>query len=315
MRTPIFIVSLLLAAWLAAPAFAVDTVGTVIVLTGEATIERPGQPVPLRAIHGADLLAGDTLVTAAGSRAKVLLVGELVLYVGSETRLTFESASFDPRLRFHRGHFRLNHGIVRLLARHEPKTTNDVGLKTPLAAIHVPGAYFIVEHQGDKTTVVTLAGQINVRSERDKSAMQVWVKPRRIVTVAAGQTPTIPQPIDSETLALLLSASDAPSNYAAGSRLGNRGQMVDHVLNVSPVRGLLDDQGMAAAQEGEMGTEFDAFRVIISDEPFREEDLPGRLCNKDPDTIFGPGLHDDWPVRELLMPENLNRRLPPLRKK
>ncbi|HPM78314.1 MAG TPA: FecR domain-containing protein [bacterium] len=312
MRTTILLTVLLLA--LTGAAWAADSVGTVIVQNGEATIDRPGQSETLPVIHGADVLAGDTLTTATGGNAKVLLVGELVVYIGAQTSVTFETASFDPRLRYHRGQFRLNQGVVRLMARHEPKTTNDVGLKTPLAAIHVPGGYFVAEHRGDTTTVVTLAGQINVRAERDKNAMQVWVKPDQIVTVAAGQTPTVPEAVDEQTLARLLDASEVPSAYAAETRRGKRGQIVDHALGLSPVRGLLDDQGMAGAMEGEMGAEFDAFRVNFSDDPFREEDLPGRLRNKDPDTIYPPGVSDDWPVYEMRMPQNLMPRRPPAKK-
>jgi len=312
MRTTILLTALLLA--LTGAAWAADTAGTVIVQNGEATIDRPGQRETLPVIHGADVLAGDTLTTAADGGAKVLLVGELVMYIGAETSVTFETASFDPRLHYHRGQFRLNQGIVRLMARHEPKTTNDVGLKTPLAAIHVPGGYFVAEHRGDKTTVVTLAGQINVRAERDKNAMQVWVKPDQIVTVAAGQTPTVPETVDEQTLARLLIASEVPSAYAAETRRGKRGQIVDHALGLSPVRGLLDDQGMAGALEGERGAEFDAFRVNFSDDPFREEDLPGRLRNKDPGTNYPPGGSDDWPVYEMRMPQNLMPRRPPAKK-
>ena len=312
MRTTILLMALLLA--LTGAAWAADTAGTVIVQNGAATIDRPGQSEALPVIHGADVQAGDTLTTTADGSAKVLLVGELVIYIGAQTSVTFETASFDPRLHYHRGQFRLNEGIVRLMARHEPKTTNEVGLKTPQAAIHVPGGYFIAEHRGDKTTVVTLAGQINVRAERDKNAMQMWVKPDQIVTVVAGQTPSVPETVDEQTLARLLTDSEVPSAYAAETRLGKRGQIVDHALGISPVRGLLDDQGMAVAMEGEMGTEFDAFRVDFSDDPFREEDLPGRLRNKDPDTIYPPGVSDEWPVYEMRMPQTIRPRRLPARK-
>lgn len=124
-----------------------------------AVVGADGQSRPVQA--GADLFAGDRIVTAAGQHVHLRFVDGGFVSVRPGSHLTiarYETQKQDPAIRFE-----LEHGVVRSITGKAVEQRKDrFRLDTPVAAIGVRGTDFVVHAQADAVRALVNQGAIVV---------------------------------------------------------------------------------------------------------------------------------------------------------
>lgn len=152
--------ALALAATSALAAEGAAPVGQVGFVIGDvAVLGADGQSRPAQA--GAELFAGDRIVTAAGQHVHLRFVDGGFVSVRPGSRLTiarYEIRAQDPAIRFE-----LEHGVVRSITGKAAEQRKDrFRLDTPVAAIGVRGTDFVVHAEADAVRALVNQGAIVV---------------------------------------------------------------------------------------------------------------------------------------------------------
>ena len=198
----------------ALPAPASAAVGTVTFAAGDARIETPGgasAATPLA--KGAQVLVGQTIVTAAGGHVHIRFVDDAFVAVRPNSQLAVDDYHYDAHdPAASRVKFTLNGGTGRLITG-KGGQANKQGfrLNTPVAAIGVRGTDFVVRASSERTLVAVQQGA-------------VVVSPFANGCTADGSGPC------SGALARQLTAS------LAGTYLEQRGQDAPRLVQVDPAQ-------------------------------------------------------------------------------
>ncbi|SLN58792.1 FecR family protein [Oceanibacterium hippocampi] len=131
-------------------------IGRVIKQVGNVVAMRNGTT---RALHiGADVHAGDRIVTPARSRVKIEFADSSIISIGASTDLELVTPTDPGR---GRGVFSLISGIVRMLLM--PSDERDgFDIETRTAVASVRSTEWMIEAADDSTAVVVLAGRVVV---------------------------------------------------------------------------------------------------------------------------------------------------------
>lgn len=134
---------------LASPAWAADPIGLVKTLSGDATVTRKEQVVPLTA--GADVFRDDVVATGADSSLGITFRDDTTLAMGPKSRVTLNDFAFDPAhddvklgVRMQKGTFSMTSGQTAKLA------PDNVSVTTPTMTIGIRGTSFLVEVADDE---------------------------------------------------------------------------------------------------------------------------------------------------------------------
>jgi hypothetical protein len=175
-------------------------IGTVASLEGSADIGRAGGWTP--ASIGAVLEVGDAIRTGQPGRVRIVFQDESVLTITDATELVVDEHVFEPAQGVFRSVIRLLRGKLKALASDYYGTPRaSYQIETPTASTGVRGTEFVIAFDAvtEVTDVVGVSGRVAVHSVLDRVAHGVVVTAREVTTVARGQFPTPPRPLD-ETL-------------------------------------------------------------------------------------------------------------------
>ncbi len=264
---------------------AAEPIGQVIGAVGGASIERPGVTEPIAAAPGIDVYAEDVLVTDHSGRLKIFSAGKMVLQLGSNTRLRVTSMAFDATAKRRQVACRLQSGSMRLLVLYVYDLATEVRVETPGAVAESKAAYFVLSYEpaARRTEALALAGVVGLGVG---SSVGPLLNAGALGVAVTGEAISLPTLADDATRERLLSATDVPNEGLAENRLGGPQHLADRPAPGMAGEDALGGEGMPAAQGGEAGTEFDAFREAWSAGGLAQEDLPGRRPpDKKPDLL------------------------------
>ena len=151
-------ITYLLTIWLAAGLSLLASVGTIVDLRGEVTVERSGTNYP--ATRNFALKEQDRIVTGPNGWSRVRLKDRTQIVIGKNARFRLQAYRYDrtPRskiaLGFSQGVFRAITGAVGKVARKNFK------VRTPTATIGIRGTEFYVEVRPDREQVLCTRGAI-----------------------------------------------------------------------------------------------------------------------------------------------------------
>ena len=174
----------------ALPAMAVtQSIGKVVALRGEATIERNGATSAAKVTSAIE--ANDAFKTAAASKAKLLFVDDSVLTLGENTRMSIREFIHEKG-KVGKSVFNLIDGKMRSVV---GKTSFEVQTPTAVAAARGTVIYFEVGKSNnlDYSRILCLEGTVEVKSIDKAFPGSVTLTPGTMVVVTAGQP--FPQPI------------------------------------------------------------------------------------------------------------------------
>ncbi len=261
--------------------------GKVIAVQGTALIERPGLAEPIPVAVGFELFQNDWFVTGAEGRAKLLLAGQLVVFVAPNTYLRIEHTIHNLKDRARVSYLHLKGGAVRVLVRRRPNYSHTVRLEGQSFIVSGHNGYFLanVDAAQGETTIYNIAGDLRVGRLTGASVM-LDLPPGSMVAAKAGE-------IFGESVSVddakgrgrrLLASTDVDNDYIWANRPGAIDSLVERREGSVTTGAAPNAHGLLTASEGEGGADFDAFRPPGLLERLRQEDLP-----RPPDTPPGDG--------------------------
>lgn len=197
------IVSLVvLAVFVAAPAWAVEPVGSAASVFGTVWLQRGGKNYKLA--QGTKLYNGDAVVTSADAYAKLLMVDESLLTVGAKSTFRIERYESNAGGRF--ASLRLFFGKVRAIVSKAAASRNDVRFVTPTAVAGVRGTHLVVEFDksSQKTVVSVIEGSVGFKSLDQRTAGgEVVLGAKQRSEQSGGSSPSQPAPMSDAELSKL----------------------------------------------------------------------------------------------------------------
>jgi hypothetical protein len=189
-------------------AFAAD--GVFMVVKGTVTIESQGKASS--AIVGAKVAQGDKIISAADSRAKIVMSDKNILNISPDTTLVIEKYSNNPNDK--NVELKVEQGKVRATV--EQKYDGEksrFNIKTPSAVAGVRGTDFITSYSPSNriTRVVTFSGVVAVGQlgPRGSIVNPVFVRPGETTEAGPDQAPEPPKPVPQDEVNLLDQQSKA----------------------------------------------------------------------------------------------------------
>jgi hypothetical protein len=208
-----------------APAHAIQRVGAVAALEGEAHARRVDGSEWAALAPGDDVFLGDRLRTQAASKLKLLFSDDSVLTLAANTELTVDE-QVVPEEEATESYFSLMVGTVRALVSERygaPGATFE--METPTAVAGVRGTRFIAKHdeEAEETTVLGLSNITVVRSKDDpEGEYAVEVREGQVTRVTHGRSPHAPVRAPDDVLRSLSAATlvSAVGGGGGGPRSG-----------------------------------------------------------------------------------------------
>lgn len=183
-RAGCMLVGLLLASVLyTGPARAQDRIGTVIGITGKATLFRDGGRQAVGT--GTTVSTDDRILTGSQARVEIDFGGDSRTVLGSGTAAVISHFNVEPD-GGRTGLIELLSGILRMALRPGPDTTVEVTTRTAIASVR--STEWIVEAKPGTTGVLTLSGTVVVTSRADGT--RVTLGPGEGSDVAGDGSPT-----------------------------------------------------------------------------------------------------------------------------
>ncbi len=211
-RGIIVLIGILLATFLLYPSFSSaeeKAVGKVVAVEGRAKIIHKGRSAPATLL--AEIYPTDTIITARGSKLKILFVDDSILALGSRSKLSVEKFLYQKREEKREATFNLTLGKVRALLGKEYREGSLYEIKTPTAVAGVRGTHFIVWVVTRRITeIVVLAKQIEVRNIRGIIRRRI-IRKNFATRVFAGEPPLPPYIPEPEVIDALLRDTEISS--------------------------------------------------------------------------------------------------------
>ena len=201
----IIAIGILLATFLLYPSFSSaeeKAVGKVVAIEGRARIIHQGKGVPATLL--AEIYPTDTIITARGSKIKILFIDDSILALGSRSKVSVEKFLYQKKEKKREASFNLTLGKVRVLLGKEYREGSLYEIKTPTAVAGVRGTHFIVWVISRRITeIIVLARQIEVRNIRGIIRRRI-IRKGFATRVFAGEAPLPPYIPDPEVVDALL---------------------------------------------------------------------------------------------------------------
>lgn len=190
----IFILFFLLVA--AAKAGADQAIGTIVALKGKAVIERDRMVLDAKLKDGVQLI--DTVGTKSASKTKMLFVDDSVLTVGENSSMVIKEFVYSKDGKG-KAIFNLIDGKMRSVV---GKTNFEVHTPTVVASTRGTVIYFEtgIKDGIPYTTVVSLEGEVGIRSIDPAIAGTVILRPGTMVTVMQHKAPPAPSPAPQDVM-------------------------------------------------------------------------------------------------------------------
>ncbi|MDP8225970.1 MAG: hypothetical protein P9L99_21595 [Candidatus Lernaella stagnicola] len=276
MRRIVFLIALLCLLPALAAAQASEARGKIIATTGAALIERPGLDEPIPVDVGFEVFEGDWLVTGQDGHVKILLAGQLVVFLAPNSYLRIKHTIHNLKNRARVSFLYLKSGAVRALVRVRPNYSNAVRLEGPNLVVSSTNAYFFarLDRETGKTIVYNLAGDVRATRPLPSGVPPVDLPVATMVKAEPRKTFSEPIYVDSFNAGQLLADTEIDNRYIWDNRPGAPEYLVERrgrggADGAAPVV-----EGLVSAHEGEGGADFDAFRAPGLQQRLRQEDLP-----------------------------------------
>jgi len=137
-------------------------VGKVVAMEGRASITRQGKNIPAALL--AEIYPADTVVTARGSKLKILFIDDSILALGGRSKIIIEKFLYQGKEKKGEASFNLTLGKARALLGKAHLKDSLYEIKTPTAIAGVRGTHFIVWVVSARLTqILVLSGEVEVR--------------------------------------------------------------------------------------------------------------------------------------------------------
>jgi len=137
-------------------------VGKVVAMKGRASITRQGKNIPAALL--AEIYPADTVVTARGSKLKILFIDDSILALGGRSKIIIEKFLYQKKEERRNATFNLTLGKARALLGKALLKDSLYEIKTPTAIAGVRGTHFIVWVVSARLTqILVLSGEVEVR--------------------------------------------------------------------------------------------------------------------------------------------------------
>jgi len=169
------------------PAAAIDSIGVVVDLQGNAEIETQARTT--EASVGAPVAVGSRLRTHQRSQVRVALHDGTILQLDAATEVIIERHAFDPTSGRTETDLTLVHG--RLQPHVDAKKVAKLRVASATATADTQQGEFVVEydHSTAVTEVTGIRGDVAVHSVLDPSGSEVLVTARQVTSVRRGALP------------------------------------------------------------------------------------------------------------------------------
>lgn len=191
-------------------------VGRFVQLRGTTTVERN------KATHQAkikgDILMSDVIVTASGSRAKLLFIDDSVLTMGESSKMAVREF-IHSKGKEGKSVFNLLDGKMRSVV---GKTRFEVHTPTAVAAARGTVIYFDVGMVNEQSysKIICLEGNVEIRNVVSTVAGQVTLTPGTMVIVKANEPPPPPVTAPQSELDRARSSTNGQDNQSGGGEPG-----------------------------------------------------------------------------------------------
>jgi hypothetical protein len=249
--------------------------GKVIASEGTAVIERPGLSEPIPVDVGFELFRGDWFVTGETGGAKLLMAGQLVVFVGPNTYLRVDKGIHNLKDRARVSVLTLKSGTVRTLVRQRPNYSHTVRLETSEIAVSGSNGYCLVSvDQSGITRVYDIQGTVRIKRTQPPNVLPIELTAGRTITAEPHGPFGSPLDVDAALAERLMAGTEMDNTYIWNNRPGSLESLVERTERGSGDGAVPSAQGLLAADEGEGGANFDAFSGAGLGDSLRQEDLP-----------------------------------------
>lgn len=155
-------------------------VGTVSITQAPVYVIRNGIQKSIGSF-GLSLKLNDEVVTGDTGKAYIMLSDESQIVVGAKTRLKITKGAIEKK---GSGIKRFILGLIGKIRARVKKSQGTFQVKTSTATIGVKGTDFIVDFSGTETTVGTLEGLVNMKS--NASGQDLDIPPGKMSSVSSG---------------------------------------------------------------------------------------------------------------------------------
>ena len=227
-----------------APAFAEGAIGHVTSLKGEASIIRAGeQEENTLAINDAIHL-GDTILTAARSKAQILMEDDSLLNLGENARITIKKHMYQPENDFRGSLYKLIRGKIRVVVgRLFSAADSHLEVETPTSIIGIRMTEYIVHVVSPELTVViTIDGEVIAKNIRADLVCEEVVAKGYESKIAKDTCPTAPSRTPVEKMEEILLETEAympPPAQEMPISTKSLNESVRNALVVAPIAGIL----------------------------------------------------------------------------
>jgi|APSaa5957512622_1039677.scaffolds.fasta_scaffold27516_2 hypothetical protein len=158
----------------------IENVGKIVVKAEKAYVMRNGKQIPIGGF-GLILKKGDQVVTNASGKAHIILEEVNDIFLGPSSKLTLDKSITKKDSGGISRFFLTIFGKLRAKVKKSKKRSLTV--RTATAVIGVKGTDFIVEHVNNLTTVGTLKGLVNMKSNTNQQ--EIDIPPGKMCSVSA----------------------------------------------------------------------------------------------------------------------------------
>jgi hypothetical protein len=185
-----------------------DSIGRVMALTGQATVQHTGsaQAVPLTMLS--PLYQGDLIRTQAAAKVRMALVDGTTLALGEQSTVRISDFVYAPAQQTRKSLLTVVEGIFRVLTTVLPGSTFEVHTTNAVAAVR--GTDWLGQVQRDATAMVVLQGDVEVTQARLEVQGSVRLTAGLGTDVLGQQPPTPPKPWGAARVQALLTATTLP---------------------------------------------------------------------------------------------------------
>lgn len=183
------------------------SVGAIVSWSGFVFISRDGLDDMIEVEDNESLYKGDVILTAKGSRAKILLNDDSILNLSGGSTFKIRDFVHKKKKAFRFVSFKMITGSVRtLVSKYFGGKGSGFEIATDTAVVGVKGTDFIVDIAKDGTSeVFSLSGKVTTRGPSEAADKAVILRPGYKTRAVRGKRPTPPEKFKGERVRKLLS--------------------------------------------------------------------------------------------------------------
>ncbi len=197
-----------------------SSVGAIVSWSGFVFISRDGVDDMIDVEDNEAIYKGDVILTAKGSRAKVLLNDDSILNISESATFKIKDFVYKKKKGFRFASFKMITGSVRtLVGRYFGSKGSGFEIATDTAVVGVKGTDFIVDiGGGGRSEVFSLSGKVSTRGSSESPDKAIILRPGFKTRVTRGEGPTKPAKFNRERVRALLSKTSIKAGISKEER-------------------------------------------------------------------------------------------------